>query len=203
VIEVIARGAEAKVFRTTYDGQPALAKRRLPKAYRLAALDNAIRRQRTRREAKILRAARAAGVNAAELFKEDEDNCELLLKEIKGTLLSREKTIAPKQAHEAGVQLAALHNAGLVHGDYTTSNLMADGNAITVIDFGLGEFSNAAEEKATDVLLFEKSIGGRKNEQALEREFEKAYLLHARDGPATLQRVKAIYARMRYASQSQ
>jgi Kae1-associated kinase Bud32 len=200
---MLARGAEAKVFHTTYDGEPALAKRRLPKAYRLAALDNTIRKQRTRREAKILRAARAAGAKCAELLKEDEQNCELLLKEVEGTLLSREKTIAPKQAFEAGLQLALLHDAGIVHGDYTTSNLIADGNLVTVIDFGLGEFSNAAEEKATDVLLFEKSIAGRANEPALRSHFEKAYLLHARNGHATLKRVKAIYARMRYASQSQ
>lgn len=200
---MFARGAEAKVFKITIDGQPALAKKRLPKTYRLPALDDAIRRQRTRREAKLLRAARTAGVKCVELLKEDEQNCELVLKQVEGTILSREHAITPKQAHEAGVQLALMHNAGIVHGDYTTSNLIASGSTVTVIDFGLGEFSNAAEEKATDVLLFEKSVGGRKNEKALEHEFEKAYLLRARDGNATLTRVKKILSRMRYASQNQ
>ena len=202
-MKVFARGAEAKLFQTDYEGQPALAKKRLPKAYRLAALDGTIRRQRTRREAKILRAARAAGAKCVELLKEDELHCELILRPVEGKLLSREKSITPKQSYETGVQLALLHNAGIVHGDYTTSNLIAKGNSVTVIDFGLGGFSNAAEEKATDVLLFEKSIAGRANEAALRKEFEKAYLLRARDGNATLKRVKAIYARMRYASQSQ
>ncbi len=200
---MFARGAEAKVFKTTIDGQPALAKKRLAKAYRLPALDDAIRRQRTRREAKLLRAARTAGVKCVELLKEDEQNCELVLKQVDGVILSREKTITPRQTHEAGMQLALLHNAGIVHGDYTTSNLIAKGDSVTIIDFGLGEFSSAAEEKATDVLLFEKSVAGRDNEAALVKQFEKAYLLAARDAKTTLERVKAIYARMRYSSQSQ
>ncbi len=198
-----AQGAEAALYESAFEGRRALRKVRIAKAYRIAQLDLMLRRQRTRREAKTLRAARAAGVNCVEVLADSEENYEIVLQKIGGVLLSREKSISEKQARNAGEELAKLHIAGIVHGDYTTSNLIAAGDSVVVIDFGLSSFTQSVEEKATDLLLFEKSISGAGNEKPLLAAFERGYRSAAKDSPQVFERLKQITARGRYVSQRQ
>ncbi len=203
-MKAFATGAEAVLYETTFDGRKALLKVRGEKPYRVKELDALLRRQRTRREAKALRAARSAGVNCAELLSDDEEKNELTLLKSSGVLLSREKKISEKQARQAGEQLAKLHNAGIVHGDFTTSNLMADASGnVVVIDFGLSEFSASEEDRATDVLLFEKSLGGLTNEKHLTAAFESGYSSLCKDHPKVFGRLKQVIARGRYVSSRQ
>ena len=195
---LIGKGAEAELRESTWNGRPALSKKRVAKKYRVAALDYSLRKRRTRREAKCLRIARENGVPAPELFFENEEKFELLLEKLDGTLLSRKK-ISSKEAWQAGEVLAALHSAGIAHGDYSTSNLMAVKGAkkgVFVIDFGLSELTNSLEERADDAIVFEKSL----DNEPLAKSFRQGYLKKAgNEGQLIFARGKQILSRARYA----
>ncbi|MEK6924200.1 MAG: KEOPS complex kinase/ATPase Bud32 [Candidatus Micrarchaeota archaeon] len=191
------KGAEATV---TKEGAT-VRKKRLKKKYRDAQLDALLRSRRTRREARILRKAKAAGAPVPELLKEDERKCELQLSLVKGTLMARlvEEDARELQALSAasGTALAKLHAAGIVHGDYSTSNIIASRTpAVTVIDFGLSEFSDSLEERAEDVLLYRKSL---REKQALFKPFCKAYERQFPVGTSVVRRAEEILKRARYA----
>lgn len=194
-----ASGAEAVMIETRHDGKPALTKRRGAKAYRHPQLDVKLRKQRTRREAKLLREAKLKKVPVPELYGESE--FELVEEKVDGKLLrlalATGKTGAAEVA-ESGHALALLHHAGIVHGDYSTSNILVNDKTITIIDFGLASFSNEVEKRAEDVLLFRKSLETREKE--LFPRFWSAYAQGLGEENARLVegRVDAIVSRGRY-----
>ncbi|MCO5609193.1 hypothetical protein L7F22_063416 [Adiantum nelumboides] len=60
-----------------------------------------------------------------------------------------------------GVQLARMHQAHIIHGDLTTSNMMVRkrGEEVEVlIDFGLSNNSSLAEDKAVDLYVLERAF---------------------------------------------
>ncbi|MDO8625413.1 MAG: hypothetical protein Q7R47_04995, partial [Candidatus Diapherotrites archaeon] len=59
---VLSLGAEAVLEKKDFFGTPCVYKTRLPKSYRHATLDSRIRRERTRREASLLSAAKKRGI---------------------------------------------------------------------------------------------------------------------------------------------
>jgi N6-L-threonylcarbamoyladenine synthase/protein kinase Bud32 len=63
-----------------------------------------------------------------------------------------------KESKVAGAYLSKLHNAGIIHGDYTKANLILTKEGLVVIDFGLGFFSKETEDKAVDVFTMLKSL---------------------------------------------
>src|SRR5947199_8755314 len=65
---LVKRGAEAELRRTEFLGRAAMEKHRVPKAYRLEALDDELRRFRIRHEARLMAEARAAGVAVPILY---------------------------------------------------------------------------------------------------------------------------------------
>lgn len=193
------KGAEAELSVERKGGKKLVLKKRLRKNYRNKFLDAKIRRLRTRREARILRGALQAGAAVPKIFFDDEEKHEVGMQLVEGTLLARlvEKNSKnlPILMERCGEELARLHAAGIVHGDFTTSNIIAQKNSVVVIDFGLSGFSRDVEEKAEDVLLFKKSLG----EKKLFKKFEESYLANAVDGKAVLRRVQKIVERARYA----
>jgi Kae1-associated kinase Bud32 len=54
--------------------------------------------------------------------------------------------------------IGRLHNAGIIHGDLTTSNIIVSKKRIVFIDFGLGERSESLEERAVDLLLVKRAF---------------------------------------------
>lgn len=202
---VVGKGAEAELFEAEWNARPALRKIRASKSYRAPALDLALRRKRTRREAKALRVARENGVPVPELFFENEEKFELVVEKLEGVLLSRKK-VSLEEAERAGEILAKLHAAGIVHGDYSTSNLIAadkksgkqnKAGKVFAIDFGLSEFSRSVEERADDAIVFEKSL----DNAALAQGFRHGYSRGAGVGEAEtiFSRMKQILSRARYA----
>ncbi len=57
-----------------------------------------------------------------------------------------------------GKQIANLHDASIIHGDLTTSNMILKDKEVYFIDFGLGFVSNREEDKAIDLHLFKQAI---------------------------------------------
>ena len=61
-----------------------------------------------------------------------------------------------------GTEIARLHLADIVHGDLTTSNIMArrdtTGLGVVLIDFGLASVSALIEDKAVDLYVLERAL---------------------------------------------
>ena len=152
------KGAEAELFESVLDGQKVLIKKRIPKKYRNKILDETIRKKRTRAEAKLIKEAHNA-VKVPRIFVVDEKQCEIIMEFIQGPAL---KEVLAKQKNlckKAGEEIKKLHEAGIIHGDLTTSNIMVRGKKeLVFVDFGLGFFSKKIEDKATDLVVFKKTF---------------------------------------------
>jgi len=158
----LARGAEAELYLDKLLGRSIVAKKRVPKKYRIREIDVPLRRSRTRSEASLLHSAKEAGVACPTIYEIGDFEIKLSL--IDGMLLR--DFIRKHRIHElsrilriVGESLAKLHSADVVHGDFTTANVMVGKGKVFFIDFGLGSFSKDPEEKAIDVLLMKKSLG--------------------------------------------
>ncbi len=159
--KIIQRGAEAILYLRDSERGQELVKERVSKGYRIPQLDMRIRKQRTRAEAKLMERARASGVAVPKL--RTEDDFRLVMEYIRGRKLKDALNAMggkerKKVCMEMGGLIAALHQAGVIHGDLTTSNMILSdaGERLYLIDFGLGKFSSSVEDQAVDLfLLFE------------------------------------------------
>ena len=158
-MQLIRQGAEAKLFRTEFEGKPALLKQRVPKAYRCNELDERLRRERTSIESSLLRAARQLGINTPLVFSVEKEKNEIMMQFIAGP---RVKDVLSKKnlkiCRDIGKAIALMHENNLIHGDLTTSNILLDGKKLFFIDFGLGFHSSKLEDKAVDLLVFKKTF---------------------------------------------
>jgi Kae1-associated kinase Bud32 len=148
-------GAEARVIFCT----DTVIKTREPKGYRHPDLDRALRRSRTRREASLLR---KAPVRVPTVLAVDEFS--ITMERIHGEPL-RNRLVSEDDArrfgHVLGSILRALHDADIVHGDLTTSNVLVDAtNALVLIDFGLAQSTARLEQKAVDLHVLRETLEG-------------------------------------------
>ncbi|MFA6214290.1 MAG: KEOPS complex kinase/ATPase Bud32 [Candidatus Micrarchaeia archaeon] len=153
------KGAEAVLRRVRALGNAAVEKFRPRKEYRAGALDGKIRRERTRREARLLARAKKAGVLCPVVY--EVSDFAIRMKFLKGKMLYHEmegRAITRREITGAARILAALHSVDVVHGDFTPANLMLTPGGMAVIDFGLGSISPDAEDKGTDVLTMKKAL---------------------------------------------
>ncbi|VVB77238.1 KEOPS complex subunit Bud32 [uncultured archaeon] len=183
-------GAEAEIFETEIFGKGAVVKVRCEKKYRIRELDVSIRRTRTRREAKLLHKARMGGVLVPRVIALGKFS--IYMEKLSGTPLKDTK-IPEKGYGEIGRLLARMHNAGIVHGDFTPANIMVCGDDFYVIDFGLAEDSRSSEERAIDLLLMKRSVG-----RGHYKFFESAYAREADGSKETLARLSEVELRGRY-----
>lgn len=162
--KLIYVGAEAEVYKAKWYGSEVVVKCRVPKPYRVAELDKAIRVKRTVREAKVLHYAKRSGVPAPTVYFLDLEKSIIVMSYIRGV---RVKELLDKLSQEergricelAGVYTARLHEAGIQHGDLTTSNMIMTGEGrIFLIDFGLSVFTTDIEEMAVDIILFKRAL---------------------------------------------
>lgn len=178
------RGAEAILRRSRILGRSVVVKSRLAKTYRERKLDEKLRRERTRSEARLLHKAKLAGVDCPTVLEVDDFG--ITMSFVQG----KRPEMTKKESEEAGAILAKLHESDIIHGDYTPANLIKNKN-LSVIDFGLGFVSKDVEDKATDVFTMLRAIE--------EKEaFMKGYRRYAKSH-AVFERVKGIEKRVRYA----
>lgn len=154
--DLIAKGAESNIVKSSYLGEKAVIKDRVPKGYRIAEIDDKIRKARTKEEAKLLSDAKRAGVKTPTLYDVDLDKKAIVMQEIEGSMLK--DVLDDDLAFKIGCEISKLHSADIIHGDITTSNIMLDGDKLVFIDFGLGRYSNLDEDKAVDLLVLKKSL---------------------------------------------
>ena len=143
-------GAEAVI---TITGKTA-EKRRVSKRYRVPALDRRLITERTRAEARLIAAARKAGVPTPVMSDITSDT--IRMEFVDGTLLTN--NLSDTTVREAGRMVGKLHTAGIMHGDLTTSNLIlrkSDGQCV-LIDFGLSQVTTEIEQRGVDIhVLFQ------------------------------------------------
>jgi Kae1-associated kinase Bud32 len=182
------RGAEAVLCRKTLLGAGAVVKSRIPKTYRLRELDERLRAERTRSEARLLHKAKLAGVKCPTVL--EVWDFDITMSFIEG----ERPAMAPADARDAGEALAKLHSADIIHGDFTPANLIRGGDALWVIDFGLGFVSNDIEDRAVDVFTMMRSLESAASKEA----FLEGYKAYPKAG-SVLGRVKEVEKRVRYA----
>src|SRR5713226_9553215 len=158
------RGAEADLFLSTMSLWKVVIKRRIEKKYRHSSLDQQIRRDRTIGEASLLHEAKVTGARVPSLLGVDiDENC-IVMTYLSGNLvrdsLDEMKTsITRKLFTELGSQVGFLHAGGIVHGDLTTSNLIATPTGVPfILDFGMSRRSLEPEDRGVDLHLLQRSI---------------------------------------------
>jgi len=188
----IARGAEAVIF----EDKDRIIKQRFKKSYRIAELDEELRKQRTRREAKLLI---KIPIPHPKLIESD-DKEKIVMEKINGEKLREVLDTKPELARRVGELVAELHNHNIIHGDLTTSNMILNTkDEIVFIDFGLSFHSDKVEDKAVDIHLFKQALNSKHfkvYDQAL-KEFMEGYK-KVNKHSEILQRLKAVELRGRY-----
>jgi Kae1-associated kinase Bud32 len=207
----VSRGAEATLRAVEWMGLPALLKEREVKSYRAKALDDRLRRERTRTEARLLIDARKLGVRTPIVYDIDLPKHRLVLEQLAGPTLKEllEDPAVPAGSlsgavRRFGVGLGHLHAGGISHGDLTSSNVMfpegVDGPP-AFLDLSMGSRSPGIEELGIDLHLVEEDLKSlHPRAEALVRVFLEGYSAGNPVGAKDVRtRAKAIRARVRYA----
>ncbi len=205
--QTIGIGAEAILVKSTWFGRPCLIKKRLPKAYRLPALDNLLRKQRTILEVRALIDAKDCGVPTPAVFEADIDAGSITMDFIEGSTLKTNLFEMPvakvrQKFVTVGQYVGKLHVGGIIHGDLTSSNILVTSRDLMVfIDFGLTQRSDSLEDRGVDVHLLKRVLTS--THAGIWSEAYAAFLAgYEETGPHTAKeidaRVKAIELRGRY-----
>jgi Kae1-associated kinase Bud32 len=193
---IIAHGAEAIIYKSGNS----IIKNRIPKSYRLPQLDNSLRTQRTRHEAKILEKLQQLNFPSPKIKSSDEKKGILEIEFIDGNLIKdiiEKKTAITKQI---GKNIAILHQNNIIHGDLTTSNMILKNNQVYFIDFGLSFISLKQEDKAVDIHLLDRALES-KHYKIYPKAFNQIiaeYKKHYKDAPRVLARFEDVKKRGRY-----
>lgn len=180
-----------------------LVKERIAKPYRISQLDEALRKKRTRSEAKLLNDARSAGIKTPVVFNIGKFDIEMeyiegiKLKEILGNM---ERDKMEKISFKIGEYAGKLHSFDIIHGDLTTSNFILKGDEMYLIDFGLGFYSKKAEDKAVDLHLLYQALKST-HFNILKDVWEiilKAYAMNYEDANNIIKALEKIRERGRY-----
>lgn len=197
--KIIQQGAEALILLDKGN----VIKKRMKKSYRLPKIDEEIRKLRTRSEAKLIeKAGKVASV--PNVKKVDEKTKEITMDFINGKKLSDNLDSFPIEKQKEickniGENIAKLHDAGIIHGDLTTSNMILKDNEVFFIDFGLGFHSSKTEDKAVDLHLLKHALEAKHfmHWQILFREVEKGYS-KSKNSNSVLEQLKKVESRGRY-----
>ncbi len=206
----VSEGAEATIRAVDWWGFPALAKSREPKSYRPKALDERLRRERTRTEARLLVDARRLGVRTPIVYDIDLERCRLILEELPGPTLKAVLTdpavdraklaIALRRFGEA---LGRLHAGRIAHGDLTSSNVLlpeGPGGPVAFLDLSMGSRNAGVEELGIDLHLVEEDVKAlHAQAPSLLRVFYAGYAEAHPEAKAVRARARAIKGRVRYA----
>ena len=157
-LEMLGHGAEARVWKSTFCGRPCVIKERVEKKYRHPQLEAALSKKRLNQEARCIVRARKSGVSAPCIYHIAHDTKRIYMSFVDGPTL-KAWLVGEPAAEDVGVAMRAvgacvakLHDADLIHGDLTSSNIMLLGDAPFIIDFGLACVANLPE--VLDPLLF-------------------------------------------------
>lgn len=208
----VSRGAEASLRRVEWMGRAALLKERDAKGYRPKGLDDRLRRERTRTEARLLVDVRRLGVRTPLVYDVDLTRHRIVLEELPGPtlkqLLDAHAVDAPTALAPAverfGRALGRLHAGGISHGDLTSSNVLypeGPQGGPAFLDLSMGARNAGVEEMGIDLHLVEEDLRSLvPNVEPLLAAFFTGYLAGNPDrGKDVRARAREIRGRVRYA----
>lgn len=200
--QLITRGAEAEVWRARWKSRDVVLKKRVKKGYRHPELDHKIRKQRIRKEARLLSEAKKFGVPVPIIYDLNEKTTELVIQYFEGKRVmdSIEEEI-DVDMERVGRYIGKLHSATITHGDLTTSNIIYNQKKDTFcfIDFSLGEKDSTIEDMGVDLhLIREALISVHKNAKKLYEDILKGYKETFSNAEEIIERTKNIESRGRY-----
>ncbi len=199
--KIIQQGAEAQILLENN----IIKKRRIKKSYRFPILDEKIRKQRTKREFNLLEKASNL-IPIPKILKVDEKTKEIDMEFIHGKKLSEflESLNCKEICKQIGENIAKLHDANIIHGDLTTSNMILSNkdNKLYFIDFGLGFTSQKTEDKAVDLHLIKEALEAKHFSIAEDcfKQILEGYKISS-NSAQVLQRLKKVEQRGRYKQQ--
>ncbi|MEO9321017.1 MAG: KEOPS complex kinase/ATPase Bud32 [Nitrososphaera sp.] len=199
-MQPVSVGAEAQIFRSSWNGREAIVKYRGPKTYRHPALDFEIRRRRTVHEAQVMSNAKLARVRTPLIYFVDPAKCEIVMEVVNGS--TAKQVLTTELCVELGRFAGRLHANGIIHGDLTTSNFIVDTDTSepVIIDFGLAHHSERVEDMATDIRLIKEVFSSA--HAGLRGAFESFMAGYAgahKKSPKVMETVLDIERRGRYA----
>ncbi len=107
--------------------------------------------------------ARAAGVAVPILYDINLLENKIVMEFVDGPtakdVLDKGGPAAMKVARAIGQVVGRLHQAGIIHGDLTTSNMIVRGGRIVMIDFSLGGKEDGVEARGVDLHLLKEALG--------------------------------------------
>lgn len=162
--KLIKKGAEACLYLANWHGRKVIMKERLPKKYRVSALDEQIRAYRTVHEPQLIREAKKAGVPTPTIYLVDAKKAKIIMEFIEGEQIkqllakvSQSQRLA--LCRKIGKLIGKLHKNGIIHGDLTTSNMIQTPEGkIFFVDFGLGEKTLELEARGVDLHLMKRAF---------------------------------------------
>lgn len=224
-LELITQGAEALLYKTTFltSTTNAALKVRPPKSWRHPALDKRLTRQRILAEARVLVKCKKEGVCVPSVFALDWEAGWLVSEWIDGPTVKeaiRKRDFAQEEElkdlmSRIGHTVGRLHQAGVIHGDLTTSNMMLRQapvenvgstetphsslrGEIVLLDFGLATQSIQDEDRAVDLYVLERAFGStHPKEESLFDEVLKAYGTSYKGAKIALRRLEDVRMRGR------
>lgn len=194
---IIQQGAEALIIKQKSN----IIKHRISKSYRYPQIDMALRKQRTRKEAKILEKLSNI-IPVPALIKSSDKDMTIEMQFLDGNKLSEhlDKLKNNKEiCIEIGKNLAKLHNNNIIHGDLTTSNMIYKDKKVFFIDFGLSFESSKIEDKAVDLHLIKEALEAKhfKHSESFFQSILKGYK-SSNQFKEVLQRLEQVEKRGRY-----
>lgn len=202
VQKIIQRGAEAVILEAGRD----VIKCRVKKSYRIPEIDDKIRKLRTRGEAKLLERAGKL-IDVPEMKRVDEVASTIRMEFVKGKKLSDNLDLLFKKNQEnvalvIGENISKIHDADIIHGDLTTSNMILVDEKkprVFFIDFGLGFISKKIEDKAVDLHLLKQALEAKHfgNWETLFFKVLKGYSM-SKNSEKVLEQLKKVETRGRY-----
>ncbi len=195
-----APGAEAIINNVNFFGRNAVEKERVKKRYRIDEIDYKLRKERTRKEARLIHELKAVGIKTPIIY--DLDDVKITMEKIDGqTLVDVINDMADSEVTEIlrGIAkiAAKMHMQGFYHGDFTTGNMIYSNGEIYVIDLSMGGKTEDVEDFAVDIHMFDESFqSAHWSKYHLISKFYDEY--RNLMGNEVIERVKEIRRRRRY-----
>lgn len=203
---LVAKGAEADLYLTEWNGLRAIRKVRKPKKYRHPELDRQLTRTRTNHEADITQRAKQFGVSTPLLYSVDNERGVIVMEYIDGIKIrdlvdQLNDDERYKLFKRIGYYAGQLHKSGIIHGDLTTSNIIKSGERIVFIDFGLSEVNFEVEKRGVDLNLMNRMLTSThyKYQEDLLAAFKEGYRASmGEEADEALKRMNEVSMRGRY-----
>lgn len=208
---LIKKGAEASLYSMEWKERKVMVKKRLPKRYRPAKLDEQIRTYRTVHEPQLIHGAKLAGVPSPLIYRVDLKEATIIMEFIQGKQVKEVLNEQPEKerrhiCRQIGRSIGKLHRSGIIHGDLTTSNMILNSEGrVVFVDFGLGEKTSELEARAVDLHLMKRALQSthfRFAQECFDAVLKGYTDVHGREAAReVLEKIEAIERRGRYVAE--